>query len=1034
MSTTLNHRYRRGIAMPTEPATDHTREKRSWDSVNENNDRTATLAKRSRSMAFHPNESGTPEHLDRIELSHEDYTVGWVCALPSEMAAAKAMLEVMHKPLSMNPNDTNQYVFGSIDHHNIVIVCLPSGQYGITRAAIVANNMRWSFPSIKIRLMVGIGGGVPSKVDVRLGDVVVSTPTYSCPGVMQYDFGKTVNSGRFQVTGSLNKPPQDILGAVAKLRADHESQSSSIPFILSEMVWRNPTMSAYTYRGIEQDQLYTATYDHVGETCQHCDPAELVYRDARPDTNPRIHYGTIASANQVMKHGLTRDRLAREHDILCFEMEAAGLMDHFPCLVIRGICDYSDSHKAKQWQEYAAATAAAYAKELLSVIPPVQRTQASPSKPSPPEASGESLEEQRETLINSLKFGQIDSRYDSIKPAHSKTCRWLLGHPDYLCWLDPDKMADHHGFLWISGKPGAGKSTIMKYAFSQATKNATSESAVISFFFNARGDYLERTIEGMYRSLLLQLLERFSALQELLDDVAPTSLVHSSSGQLKVNIVQDLVLKAISKLGQREVTCFVDALDECDEKQVGDMLDFFVDLGHCAVQSDTKLYICFSSRHYPYMDIPHCQRFTLEDQTGHQEDIEAYVQNKLQTGNKKQREEIRFQVLQKASGVFMWVVLVVDILNKEYKRGRIFAVKERLGEIPPGLSELFQDILMRDKDNMDDFLLCIQWLLFGRRPLKREEYYFAMTAGLRSETPGPWDTDEITTEDMNLFVLSSSKGLAETATKSKKSIVQFIHESVRDFLLKDGGLKSLWPDIEPEFVENSHERLRKCCYTYLRSDVSAYLSENDYLENASFEQLANLRRTVGDTFPFMEYAATQIFHHAEAAACSITQEEFLRDFSVFMSASWIPRRNLFAPKISRVELKKGFLYFLVEQHYVSLIKTAIGSTFFFLDPVLVSLNAKENVLAKAIKTENTGAARAILESLKTYQGLQGGPLPIHPSITGRIDYMIYGPDRRGRTPFSYAAEQGLVDIAELILECSVGNERFDPALLDGNSP
>lgn len=70
----------------------------------------------------------------------------------------------------------------------------------------------------------------------------------------------------------------------------------------------------------------------------------------------------------MIKNSRTRDTLAQEYDILCFEMEAAGLMDNFPCLVIRGICDYSDSHKNKQWQGFAAATAASYAKVLLSVV------------------------------------------------------------------------------------------------------------------------------------------------------------------------------------------------------------------------------------------------------------------------------------------------------------------------------------------------------------------------------------------------------------------------------------------------------------------------------------------------------------------------------------------------------------------------------------------------------------------------------------------------------------------------------------------
>jgi hypothetical protein len=117
------------------------------------------------------------------------------------------------------------------------------------------------------------------------------------------------------------------------------------------------------------------TYDHVdtGSTCKQCDISKLVKRHARDDTNPIVHYGTIASGNRVMRHGTTRDRLRREFDILCFEMEAAGLMNNFPCVVIRGVCDYADSHKNKRWQEYAAATAAACAKELLSIIPENQR-------------------------------------------------------------------------------------------------------------------------------------------------------------------------------------------------------------------------------------------------------------------------------------------------------------------------------------------------------------------------------------------------------------------------------------------------------------------------------------------------------------------------------------------------------------------------------------------------------------------------------------------------------------------------------------
>lgn len=104
-------------------------------------------------------------------------------------------------------------------------------------------------------------------------------------------------------------------------------------------------------------------------TCARCDNDRLITRADRGDETPAVHYGSIASGNQVMRDGVTRDRLRKELNVLCFEMEAAGLKDNFPCLVIRGICNYADTDDSERWRHYAAATAAAYTKELLYIIP-----------------------------------------------------------------------------------------------------------------------------------------------------------------------------------------------------------------------------------------------------------------------------------------------------------------------------------------------------------------------------------------------------------------------------------------------------------------------------------------------------------------------------------------------------------------------------------------------------------------------------------------------------------------------------------------
>ena len=312
--------------------------------------------------------------MERRRVRREEYTVGWVCAVPVELAAARRMLDEEHQALERNEHDDNLYHFGRIGGHNVVIVCLPAGFISTNPAAAGVTRMQASFKSMKFGLMVGTGGGVPSATaDIRLGDVVISQPRQGHGGVIQYDFGKATPSG-FQRTGFLNSPPRLLLNAVNNLNANHLLGMTKLQNHISNL----DNLPGFTRKGAGEDVLFEATYDHeLGPTCQLCDTSKRVDRQARPSEGPVIHYGTIASGNQVIRNAAERDRLSREFGgVLCFEMEAAGLMNNFPCLVIRGISDYADSHKNKQWQSYAAATAAACAKELLLVIPAAELSKA----------------------------------------------------------------------------------------------------------------------------------------------------------------------------------------------------------------------------------------------------------------------------------------------------------------------------------------------------------------------------------------------------------------------------------------------------------------------------------------------------------------------------------------------------------------------------------------------------------------------------------------------------------------------------------
>ncbi|KAG8677704.1 hypothetical protein FPOAC2_03869 [Fusarium poae] len=307
------------------------------------------------------------------------YTIGWITALKAEYVAAQVFLDERHpEPRCRSPGDDNHYTLGRVGDHNVVITVLPAGQYGLNRAAVVAGDMRHSFPNISACLMVGVAGGAPnSKNDIRLGDVVVGTPSNNHSGVFQYDFGRSIQQQDFQHTQHLSQPPMVFQEAAKRLRAQHNAKGTRLHNAVIATLDKYPRLQKAYGRPDTPDQLYLPDVIHSGVDGSAClqacgsDPSSLVDRSERTrcDLEPSVHYGLIASGNTLCRDALMRDKISTEKDILCFEMEAAGVVDVIPCLVVRGICDYSDSHKNKDWQGYAAMTAAAYAKELLNNVP-----------------------------------------------------------------------------------------------------------------------------------------------------------------------------------------------------------------------------------------------------------------------------------------------------------------------------------------------------------------------------------------------------------------------------------------------------------------------------------------------------------------------------------------------------------------------------------------------------------------------------------------------------------------------------------------
>jgi hypothetical protein len=178
----------------------------------------------------------------------------------------------------------------------------------------------------------------------------------------------------------------------------------------------------------------------------------------------------------------------------------------------------------------------------------------------------ESYDSQKTLSMKSLRFDQIDVRCTTIRNAFTETCKWLLSNPEYRNWIDLSKQIEHHGFLWIRGKPGTGKSTLMKFALAH-TRKTMKHCAVIAFFFNARGEELEKSTIGTYRSLLLRLLEQLLKFQLAFESSSLSSATITMDCHRSVESLQLLLEQAIQGLRRSSVVCFIDALGECDEQQ-----------------------------------------------------------------------------------------------------------------------------------------------------------------------------------------------------------------------------------------------------------------------------------------------------------------------------------------------------------------------------------------------------------------------------------------------------------------------------------
>ncbi|GKZ25828.1 hypothetical protein AbraIFM66951_002829 [Aspergillus brasiliensis] len=910
-------------------------------------------------------------------LTHSDYTVAIICAVQAELAACTAMLDEEHPDLSSCGQDSNIYTLGRMGQHNVVIAGLPHGAIGTAPAATTARDLLRSFPQVRFGLMVGVGGGAPGEAspdtpekDIRLGDVVVSSPLGRNGGVIQYDFGKTIGEGEFVPTGALNRPPAVLMAAVTKLRARHLANPNQIPAYIKDKLSSKPQMEkSFQYPGADKDQLFQADYCHVNgkPTCTACDAGRMVPRGQRSTNDPVIHYGTIGSANQVMRDGVTRERLRRQQGIMCFEMESAGLMNDFPCLVIRGICDYADTHKTKLWQAYAAAVAAGYAKELLGVVPLLSQEPVAAklmkelSRDVRDIKAGVSIiSENVDNVRASQEAEQVNQLADWLCPEnpkstlHSKgfnrqhgTGNWFLTHSSFLTWRDG---IDNKN-LFCPGLPGSGKTilavTVIDHLRSLKEIPGSFQDldvAVVHFFC----DYKFTTdSQDKPSKLLASLLGQLVSLSAR-PPPAVWALYHKHSREMTMADIREQLLSILKESFDR-LYIIIDALDEWNVTpgERGYLLREIYDLQK---SHDIRLMTTFrdQTQIYPEPEGPTCSV------KAHKEDVVLFLREQIHRLplHVQQDQVIQQRIIDRISalfdGSFLIARLCLEALMDKNSRTCTLQVLEGMWSEPGGLSlsQAYGRVMSRIEDQRPgDRQLAMRglfWIVSSKRLLTVDELQHALAIRPGMTALSEDDTFMIET------LIASCHGLVVVDQVTKT--VRLMHHTADEYL----------QTAYLETLAGENFDIASGCLTYLSMDIFA----EGYCATAKLLE-ARLNR-----YPFMIYASEYWAEHMRDAppVASELAFTFLQNPAKSSSSSQVLWKR-------QSEIKVG--------------SQSIPADFFGLH--LAAYFGLHSLLIKLLETT--------------------APMNQSPR------------DSLGRTPLSYAAENGHLAVVQVLLDCNIDTNR-----------
>ncbi|KAK4945243.1 hypothetical protein LTR10_015402 [Elasticomyces elasticus] len=749
-----------------------------------------------------------------------------------ELAPVLEMLDERHPSLPMKRLQ-NCYTLGRIGEHNIVVTTMP--EIGNNPAAAVGMQLMNDFPSVRFGLLVGIGGGLPDeegKVDIHLGDIVVSKPSGTEGGVIQYDLGKFTTRDGFCRTGSLAKPPTVLLAAIESLEADRLHDRSKCQDYLSGLERKHPI---YKRPGSDQDILFQSTYSHPEAVdCQKCDRSMRVRGRSRSRTHdkPVIHHGTIGSGNLVVKDAAARNQL-RKDGIICVEMEAAGLMNAFPCLVIRGICDYADSHKSKVWQPYAAAAAAAYMKDLLRVVPSraIERELKLVDVVDVSQITEAIRAEKQSNMMTWFSGVNFWGKQDSLQQrAQEGTGEWILHEAKFKSWLD-----GKGGLLWCYGEPGVGK-TILSSIIIQHLSTLREENEALAWIYVDYRDRSKLTMENLFSNILAQLFKQHG---EISQSTMKSLGVNWQEAKPTLPQYRSWLQDEIRKF--RRTTVIIDALDELPTKGLREQL--IRELR----QLQPAIHLLVTSRSLPEMQRSRDDGSTIEIRP-QKADVISYVKSRLTSGfglweHIEQNETTLNLLVDKltAANDRMFLTAELIINNLEHIK-TVQEVEARLKSLPTTYAGYYErnlkEIEMRDPIQRDKAMKILALLSHAMEPLSVEALQQAVSVqpgDLELDNNEPWTADELKALCEGMVIIETKKD-----DNVPTRYAGLMHETTSTFL----------KNVRSEHLPAGHVIALKACLAYMSMSYFSHLCVQQIRVDARARK-----------YPFYNYAAENWSKH-----------------------------------------------------------------------------------------------------------------------------------------------------------------------------